>query len=107
MGELDVPALHMSPVSLSAHPSRRNIIPLPPTGVFDWHYLQCVMLRFATDQYRQLRDITFFTYPFTKPLMMSRLKMLSMMNLRILRIALTDSWHFNGKNIRNEENIKT
>ena len=37
---------------------------------------------------------------------MSRLKMLSMMNLRILRIALTDSLHFNGKNIREREKHK-
>ena len=74
------------PTLISAHPSRRNI-PLPPTGVFDWYYLQCVILRFASDQYKQLPDITFLL----KPLMASRLKMLvSMMNLRILRIVFTE-----------------
>jgi hypothetical protein len=58
--QLNVPALHMYPVTLLG---RRNI-PLPPTGVFDWHYLQCVLLRFGTDQYRQLPGIAFFIYPF-------------------------------------------
>lgn len=51
----------MFPVTLSAQHSN---IPLPPTGVFDWHYLQCVLLRFATDQYRQLLNIAFFVYAF-------------------------------------------
>ena len=56
-----MPALHMFTVTLSTH--RRNI-PLPPTGVFNWHYLQCVLLRFATDQYKQLPNITFFIHTF-------------------------------------------
>ena len=45
--------------------SRRRSIPSsPPPGVFDWHYLQCVLLRFATPQYRRLPGIIFFVYPF-------------------------------------------
>jgi hypothetical protein len=56
-----LPALHMFSVTLSA---LHGNIPLPPTGVFDWHYLQCVLLRFATDQYKQLANIAFFIHPF-------------------------------------------
>ena len=57
----NVPLLHGYSVTLSTH--RRNI-KLPPTGIFNWHYLQCVLLRFATPQYRQLPGISFFIYPF-------------------------------------------
>lgn len=38
--------------------------PLPPKGVFYWHYLQCVLLRFGTNEYKHLPNITFFVYPF-------------------------------------------
>ena len=50
-------------LSESPHRTRTNIT-LPPPGVFDWHYLQCVLLRFATDQYQQLPNITFFVHAF-------------------------------------------
>jgi len=35
-----------------------------PSGILDWHYLQCVLARFATDEYRTLRDITEEELPF-------------------------------------------
>ena len=38
--------------------------PLPPTGVFDWHYLQCVFKRFATSEYKSIPNIYFHDYPF-------------------------------------------
>ena len=48
-------------VTLSDHDTG---ISLPPSGIFDWHYLQCVLARFATDEYRTLRDITEKERPF-------------------------------------------
>ncbi len=37
---------------------------LPPKGVFDWHYLQCVAKRFATQEYKDVPGIYFSVYPF-------------------------------------------
>ena len=37
---------------------------LPPKGVFDWHYLQCVVSRFGTDQYKNIPNIYYFVHPF-------------------------------------------
>ena len=51
----------MFPVTLSVH---AGDYPLPPKGIFDWHYLQCVLRRFGTDQYKGLPNIAFFVYPF-------------------------------------------
>ncbi|KAF5376700.1 hypothetical protein D9615_007863 [Tricholomella constricta] len=59
----DLPPLHMYSVTLSVHDARYR---LPPKGVFDWHYLQCVLRRFATDQYKNLPNNSFFVYPFEK-----------------------------------------
>jgi hypothetical protein len=42
-------------VTLSAHDS--GIALLPP-DIFDGHYLQCVLARFATDEYKSLHEIT-------------------------------------------------
>jgi hypothetical protein len=47
-------------VTLSAHDE--NVL-LPPKGVFDWHYLQCTINRFATSDYKNFPNIDFF-YPF-------------------------------------------
>ena len=38
--------------------------PLPPKGVFDWHYLQCVAKRFATAEYKSVPSIYFHDNPF-------------------------------------------
>ena len=51
----------MYSVTLSVH---EGDYPLPPKGVFDWHYLQCVLLKFGTHQYKCLPNIAFFVYPF-------------------------------------------
>jgi hypothetical protein len=51
----------MYSVTLSVHAGN---YPLPPKGVFDWHYLQCVLLRFGTFQYKNLPNIAFFINPF-------------------------------------------
>jgi len=37
---------------------------LPPSGVFNWHYLQCVAKQFATSEYKSLHGIYFYVYPF-------------------------------------------
>jgi hypothetical protein len=37
---------------------------LPPEGVFDWHYLQCVVRAFGTPQYQNFPNINFFVHPF-------------------------------------------
>ena len=56
----NVPMLHGHPITLTTH----NGSPLPPVGVFNWHYLQCVLKRFATDEYKQIQNIYHFTMPF-------------------------------------------
>jgi hypothetical protein len=38
--------------------------PLPPKGIFDWHYLQCIAKRFATSDYKTFDNIYFSVQPF-------------------------------------------
>lgn len=40
------------------------IASLPPKGVFDWNYLQCVISVFGTSQYKNFPNIKFFVHPF-------------------------------------------
>jgi hypothetical protein len=56
----NVPMLHGHPITLTAH----DASPLPPVGMFNWHYLQCVLKRFATNEYKQIENIYHFTVPF-------------------------------------------
>jgi len=42
------------------HPLQDKI---PPPGLFRWHYLQCVLKRFANDCYQDLDNIFFFELP--------------------------------------------
>lgn len=37
---------------------------MPPKGIFDWHYLQCVIPMFAAQDYRSFLNIRFFAHPF-------------------------------------------
>ena len=37
---------------------------LPPVGVFDWHYIQCVLKKFSTPDYQQINNIYHFSFPF-------------------------------------------
>jgi hypothetical protein len=39
-------------------------IPLPPPGLFSWHYLQCVFLKFGTKQYMTMAGLAFSQMPF-------------------------------------------
>ncbi len=52
--------LHDHQITLTAH----NNLCLPPDGLFKWHYLQCVLKRFATNEYKGIENITHFTVPF-------------------------------------------
>ncbi|KAF9510047.1 hypothetical protein BS47DRAFT_1348462 [Hydnum rufescens UP504] len=58
---LTAPPLHLHSVTLSVH---GGDIPVPAPGVFDWHYLQCVIGMFGTPQYKNVPNIRFFVYPF-------------------------------------------
>jgi hypothetical protein len=37
---------------------------LPPAGVFNWHYTQCVLKRFSARDYRAFDNIYYFALPF-------------------------------------------
>jgi hypothetical protein len=58
---LNEPALHGRQVTLS---SNDTSLSLPPAGVFNWHYLQCVLKKFATPAFTETHNIYYFTYPF-------------------------------------------
>lgn len=58
---VNLPRLHGFSVMLSVHDGNES---LPPQGVFDWHYLQCVLLRFGTTQYRGVPNIQYHVNPF-------------------------------------------
>jgi hypothetical protein len=55
------PMLHGHQVTLITHdPS----LSLPPAGVFNWHYVQCVLTKFATDAYKAVDNVHYFSLPF-------------------------------------------
>ena len=56
----NLPLPHHHSVTLSVHGRNQ---PLPPRGVFNWHYLQCVIHRFGTSQYRGYPNIRHREYP--------------------------------------------
>ena len=56
-----IPPLHLYTVTLSVNAGDSS---LPPKGVFNWHYLQCVVRAFGIPQYRNFPNITFFVHPF-------------------------------------------
>lgn len=56
-----LPRLHQQTVTLSVHSGSD---PLPPIGLFGWHYLQCVLDRFATGDYKAVEGIFYYVYPF-------------------------------------------
>ena len=53
--------LHLFTVTLSVHGGNSS---LPPVGVFNWHYLQCVIQVFGTPAYKSFLNITLYTHPF-------------------------------------------
>ncbi len=50
-----MPAIH----GHRASPPRPRCDNLPPPGLFRWHYLQCVLKRFAHNDYQDLANIYF------------------------------------------------
>ncbi|KIM83774.1 hypothetical protein PILCRDRAFT_87786 [Piloderma croceum F 1598] len=54
-------ALHGHQIALHTHdPS----VALPLVGVFNWHYLQCVLKKFSTPAYQAIGNIQYFSLPF-------------------------------------------
>ena len=53
--------LHGHQIALSSHDP---LLALPPVGVFNWHYIQCVLKKFTTPEYREISNITHFAFPF-------------------------------------------
>ena len=46
-----------------ASPPRPQLNNVPPPGLFRWHYLPCVLKRFAHDDYKNLENINFSELP--------------------------------------------
>ena len=44
-------------------PPQPQLDNVPPSGLLHWHYLQCVLKRFAHDDYKNLQNITFYELP--------------------------------------------
>jgi hypothetical protein len=40
--------------------------PDPPSGVFDWHYIQRVLRRFSTEEYQRLYSTLFLPISYEK-----------------------------------------
>ena len=53
------PAIH----GHHASPPQPQLNNLPPPGLFRWHYLQCVLKRYAHEDYKNLEDIYFSELP--------------------------------------------
>ncbi|KDR79493.1 hypothetical protein GALMADRAFT_137314 [Galerina marginata CBS 339.88] len=56
-GEIDSPACHPALHEHHASPPHPQLPNLPPPGLIRWHYLQCVLKRFAHDDYKNLENI--------------------------------------------------
>jgi len=57
----DIPLIQGYQVTLSTQDAS---VPLPPPGIFNWHYLQCVIRRFATTDYKSFPNAYYHVYPF-------------------------------------------
>lgn len=53
--------LHGHQITLS---TQDDSLPLPPVGVFNWHYIQCVLKKFATSDYKKIDNINYFSLPY-------------------------------------------
>jgi hypothetical protein len=54
-----LPAIH----GHHASPPQPQLNNVPPPGLFRWHYLQCVLKRFAHEDYKNLENIDFSELP--------------------------------------------
>ena len=57
------PSTHPAVHGHHASPPRPQLDNVPPPGLFRWHYLQCVLKRFAHDDYKNLENINFSELP--------------------------------------------
>ncbi|KAJ3502084.1 hypothetical protein NLJ89_g9045 [Agrocybe chaxingu] len=57
---LDQPVLHGYQITRNTHDPWLS---LPPAGVFGWHYIQCILKKFATPTYRQIPNIDHYSLP--------------------------------------------
>jgi hypothetical protein len=55
----DIPLLH----GHEAIPPQPQHPCNPPPGLFRWHYLQCVIRKFAHDDYKNLQNIHYYELP--------------------------------------------
>jgi hypothetical protein len=53
--------LHGHQVTLTTHDPSLH---LPPAGVFNWHYIQCVLTKFASPAYQAVHNVHYFSLPF-------------------------------------------
>ena len=53
--------LHCHLVTLTVH---QGDVDLPSPGVFNWHYLQCVIHQFGTPQFQGFYNIRYFEFPY-------------------------------------------
>ncbi|KAF7360106.1 hypothetical protein MVEN_00739000 [Mycena venus] len=63
VGRFRGPTSHPAVHGHHAIPPRPQLNNFPPPGLFRWHYLQCVLKRFAHDDYKNLVNINFSELP--------------------------------------------
>ncbi|KAJ6544594.1 hypothetical protein DFH09DRAFT_1173006 [Mycena vulgaris] len=63
VGRFRRPAAYPAVHGHHAIPPRPQFNKVPPPGLFRWHYLQCVLKRFAHDDYKNLANINFPELP--------------------------------------------
>jgi hypothetical protein len=56
-----IPPIHGQHIEFKSYD---QTVPLPLPGMFDWHYLQCVISRFGTNDYKNFKNVTLFEFPF-------------------------------------------
>jgi hypothetical protein len=62
-GKFPEPAAYPAVHGLHAIPPQPQLHNVPPPGLFRWHYLQCVLKKFAHDDYKNLANIYFDELP--------------------------------------------
>ncbi|KDR67644.1 hypothetical protein GALMADRAFT_161443 [Galerina marginata CBS 339.88] len=63
LGSLPSPSAYPAVHGLQVRPPQPQLTNVPPPGLFRWHYLQCVLGRFAHDDYKNLENIYFYELP--------------------------------------------
>lgn len=55
---------HGTQITLFDHSGSSMPVARPPVGVFNWHYIQCVLKKFASADYRNFGNVSYFVRPF-------------------------------------------